>query len=103
MDPGGGGERGAGGDAGVPPAAFQPAAGDVGLAVAVEITHLHVHPGDVGVPSGPQAIRECCAGRLSHIPLAGLQITADDVRLAVAVEVADLDVCPSHVRIPTAP
>ncbi len=41
------------GDAGIPLAGLQPAAGDVGLAVAREIADLNVYPSHIGIPGGP--------------------------------------------------
>src|SRR4029077_19796634 len=47
-------ERGAIGQPGVPLAVLQGPADDVGLAVVIEVTDLHVDPGRTGAPAGPE-------------------------------------------------
>src|SRR5205823_5865433 len=75
-------------------------AGDVHLAVAVEVAGLDVGPGDEGVPRRPQGVAEARAGGQGHPPLAALEDAAGDVGLAVAVEVPRPDVDPCNVRVP---
>src|SRR5207244_3647108 len=82
---------------------FQVAAGDVGVAVAVEVADLHVHPGQhaglVRRPGGPQAGGEGQVGLgQPRPPLTVLLDAPGDVRPAVAVEVADLHVHPAQHR-----
>ncbi len=77
---------------------------DVVFAVAVEIAHVDIDPGDVGIPARPEGSRETGRSiRDSDPPLAGLQDSANDIGVSVAVEVAGLHIDPGNVRIPAGP
>ena len=94
---------GAVGDARPPTAGLQRSAGDVGLAVTVEVADLHIDPGNARRPSGPKTITERSATRNAGPPLSVLRHAADDVVLAIAVEIAHLDIDPRDRGIPHAP
>ena len=82
---------------------MQDSAGDVGQAVAVEVPHLDVDPGDSSAPSGPQGSGEADPGGLADPPLTAALNAADDVGQAVAVEVTHLDVDPIDRGAPRGP
>src|SRR5439155_326166 len=86
-----------------PPAGFQHAAGEVRLAVAIEVADVDIDPGDGGGPSAPHGAVEGVAERTGHPPLTGWLHAAGNVVLAVAGEVADFHVHPVDGRGPTSP
>src|SRR5439155_20869468 len=86
-----------------PPAGFQHAADNVVLAVAIEVAHVDIEPGDRGGPLVPGREIERVAGTQSRPPPAGLQHAAGDVLAAVAIEIADLDVHQGDGGGPSAP
>src|SRR5207245_2467553 len=79
-------------------------AGDVVLAVAVEIPDDHAGPADGRAPQVPgREIERVAAGTQSHPPPAGFLHAAGDVSPVVAIEVADVDIDPGDAGSPSAP
>src|SRR2546428_436397 len=85
------------GNTDIPLAALCVSAGDVGLAVAVEVADLGVDPAD-GAPLRPHRGVEASSIGEAGPPGAALLPPRGDVLEAVAVEITDPDIDPSDVR-----